>query len=176
MFDSFDSIGTSRTIVLPAPQTLTASSNARTAQVFGEADCGNGLLKPFVGGSYVNVSTDAFQESGGGAALTVAAGSESVAFTTLGVRTETNPVNGMSLKGMAGWRHAYGDVTPLLAAQIAGNSFTVAGAPIAGDAFVAQAGINVEVSSNATIDLSYVGQIGADTQDHGATGTATIKF
>jgi autotransporter-associated beta strand protein len=173
---SFDTIDTTRMIVLPSAQTLTASYNARSAQAFGEIGVGMGAFEPFVGANYINVATDAFQETGGSAALTVASSSEGVAYTTLGVRAEADAGNGLSLRGMAGWRHAYGDVTPVLNATIEGNGFSVDGAPVAVDAFVAEAGVDMKVSNNATVGISYVGQIGANTQDHGAKGTATINF
>lgn len=170
---SFNSLATTRTV---SNQTLTAAYNARTAQVFGEIGANLGMLEPFAGANYINVSTDAFAESGGNLGVTAAAGSEGVAFTTLGVRFASDPAAGATFRGMAGWRHAFGDTTPLSNLTIQGQSYTVSGVPIASDALVAEAGFDMNVSPSVTLGAAYTGQISANGQDHGGKATATIKF
>ena len=60
---------------------------------------------------------------------------------------------------MAGWRHAFGDVTPSsVVSFVGGNAFTVTGAPIARDAGVVEAGLNFAVHDNVTAGLTYGGQ------------------
>ncbi len=173
---TWNGIDSTRTVVLPMPQTLTASYNGRTAQAFGEVGLGLGWLEPFAGANYIGVDTDGFTESGGSGAIAASADSESVVFTTLGVRGKLAAANGFWVNGMAGWRHAFGDITPVLDGTIQGQAFSVDGVPIAADAFVAEAGISAALGGHTTIGVSYVGQIGTNAQDHGVKANATINF
>jgi outer membrane autotransporter protein len=77
---------------------------------------------------------------------------------------------------MVGWRHAVGDLTPLSSFTIQGNGFTVSGVPIAEDAFVTEAGVDVLLSDAVILGVSYAGQIASDAQEHGAKATATVNF
>ena len=77
------------------------------------------------------------------------------------------------VRGLVGYRRAYGDVMPstLFSFGAAGQSFVTAGVPVARDAVVAQAGLDWQVASETTLSLAYTGQIGADrTQIHGLKG------
>jgi outer membrane autotransporter protein len=173
---SFNSVSTTRDVMLPTPQTLSADYDARVAQVFGEIGAKFGVFTPFVGANYVNVSTDAFSETGGSAALSSAADTESVTFATAGVRVQTDLGGMLALRGMAGWRHAFGDVTPVSNLAIEGEGFAATGVPIAEDAFVAEIGVDAHINANTTVGVSYTGQIGEDAQDHGAKATAVVHF
>ncbi len=170
---SLNTIGTTRSVLM---QTLTANYKARTIQAFGDIGADMGMFTPFAGANYINVATDAFSETGGMAAVSAAASSQSIVFTTLGARAETDVGNGLVFRGMAGWRHAFGDVTPLDSLTIQGQGYTVAGVPVAADAFVAEAGVDMKVGNGATLGVSYSGQIGPNAQDHGAKGTAAVQF
>lgn len=170
---SFNQIDTTR---MALGDTLVASYNAHTAQAFGEIGAKLGPIVPFVGANYINVATDAFEETGGPAALTADASDDGVTYTTVGVRVATDKMAGASLRAMAGWRHTFGDTAPLANLTIQGQSFTVAGVPIAENALVAEAGLDFDVTPNFTLSASYVGQISSDAQDHGGKGTATVHF
>jgi autotransporter-associated beta strand protein len=173
---TWNGLDSTRTVVLPTPQTLTASYDGRTAQAFGEVGIGLGGFEPFAGANYINVATDAFKETGGSGAITASADSQSLVFTTLGVRGRFAATNGVWLDGMAGWRHAFGDVTPVLDGTIAGQAFSVDGVPIAADAFVAEGGVEAAWGGRTTVGVSYIGQIGASAQDHGVKANATVNF
>jgi subtilase-type serine protease len=54
--------------------------------------------------------------------------------------------------------------------------FTISGAPIARDAALAEAGLDLALNSHATIGVSYVGQIASNVQDHAAKGRFSWKF
>jgi outer membrane autotransporter protein len=82
----------------------------------------------------------------------------------------------LALRGMAGWRHAFGDVTPVSNLAIEGVGFAATGVPIAEDAFVAEFGVDAHINANTTVGVSYTGQIGEDAQDHGAKATAVVHF
>ncbi len=57
-----------------------------------------------------------------------------------------------------------------------GPSFITAGIPIDKDALVANAGLDLRVSSNATIGVAYTGQVGERAQDHAVKGNFTIRW
>ncbi|WP_425462844.1 autotransporter domain-containing protein [Mesorhizobium norvegicum] len=80
-------------------------------------------------------------------------------------------------RGMLGWRHAFGDVTPTSSFAFAGgDAFTIAGVPIARDAAIIEAGLDLNMSANATLGLSYTGQFGGGGVDQGAKVDLGIKF
>jgi fibronectin-binding autotransporter adhesin len=163
---------------------LRAKYNAGTTQLFGELGQRFTLdrfrLEPFANMAYVNLRTGGFSETGGDAALTVKADTMEDAFTTLGVRPSTDIVWGSfnaTARGMVGWRHAFGDVTPSSAVSFAGSDvFTVTGAPIARDSGVVEAGLDFIVHDNVTAGLTYGGQFGSRETDHSIRGTVAIRF
>jgi outer membrane autotransporter protein len=78
---------------------------------------------------------------------------------------------------MAGWRHAFGDVGPASTFTIAGSTpFTILGAPIAQDAAVIEAGIDIEASDNVTIGASYEGQYGDGAIANGFNARLLAQF
>ncbi|MFV0473171.1 MAG: autotransporter domain-containing protein [Pikeienuella sp.] len=163
---------------------LSSSYGARTAQVFGEIgyriDHGDAAFEPFANIAYVHLSTDGYAETGGEAALTGGGQSMETTFTTIGLRAETRfSLEGTTgrLSGGAGWRHAFGDVTPLATHALAGGDpFTVAGAPIAKDAFVLDLGASVDLTENARLGVAYDGQFGDGFADHGFKVNLSVQF
>ncbi|WP_292353115.1 autotransporter domain-containing protein [Mesorhizobium sp.] len=155
-----------------------------TAQVFGElaykADAGQFRFEPFANLAYVSVHTDGFTEDGDDAPLTSAGMSTDATFTTLGLRGSSDfAFGGMNatMRGMLGWRHAFGDVTPISSFAFAGgDAFTIAGMPIARDSAVVEAGLDFNMSVNATLGLAYTGQFGGGTVDQGAKVDLAVKF
>ncbi|HEY4201822.1 MAG TPA: autotransporter domain-containing protein [Devosiaceae bacterium] len=164
---------------------LQGSHGAGTAQAFGELaydlQAGPVALEPFANLAYVNLSTDGFTEKGGAAALSDQAGSSGTTFTTLGLRASTNFVldNGTNVtaNGSIGWRHAFGDISPASAMAFAGGStFAIGGVSIAGDSVVVDAGIDLNLTANTTLGLSYDGQFGSGTTAQTLRGNFAIKF
>lgn len=182
---SWHSLDTSRAVAFTGfTDSLSASYNARTFQAFGEAgygfDAGSTRVTPFVNLAHVNLSTDGYAETGGAAALTSAGQSTGVTFTTIGLRAETKVDLGgttASLTGMAGWRHAFGDVTPMSTHAFAGgNAFTVAGVPIAQDAFVLDLGASVNLTKDATLGFSYNGQFASGFSNQSLKANLAVRF
>jgi subtilase-type serine protease len=178
-------VGTSRTVAFAGfGDALKADYSAATAQVFGELgyriDLSRVALEPFAGLAYVNLRSDGFGERGGPAALTAAGSATATGFSTLGVRASTSlALQGveLTLRGTLAWRHAFGDVTPLATAVLAGGSaFTVAGIPIARNAALLEAGLDLAISPRATLGLSYTGQLATDSQDHAFKGNLAVRF
>ncbi|RUT97183.1 autotransporter outer membrane beta-barrel domain-containing protein, partial [Mesorhizobium sp. USDA-HM6] len=182
---SWNRISTKRAIAFNGfTDQLSADYDAGTAQVFGElaykADARRFKFEPFANLAYVSVHTDGFTEHGGAAALTSASSTTNATFTTLGLRASTDVALGgisATTRGMLGWRHAFGDVTPTSTFAFAGgDAFTIGGVPVARDSAVIEAGFDLKMSANATLGLSYAGQFGTHAADNGARANLSVKF
>ncbi|PLP60421.1 autotransporter outer membrane beta-barrel domain-containing protein [Mesorhizobium loti] len=163
---------------------LSAGYDAGTAQMFGEIgyqlQAGGLDLEPFANLAYVNLHTDAFSENGGTGALTSSSSTADATFTTLGMRAETDFALGeiwATAHGLIGWRHVFGDRTPDADFSFAaGNVFAIAGAPLARDAAVLEAGLGVTLSPSARLGVSYSGQFGGGARDHGIRADFAVRF
>src|SRR5690606_14251698 len=182
---TWSDIDTSRVVTfLPEAETLEGSYDAGTFQIFGElgykVDAGQAAFEPFVNLAHVRARTDAFTETGGAAALSTDRSTTNTTFTTVGVRASTEFVAGdslASLHGMIGWRHAGGDIDPTIQSTFDGSDvFAITGAPIARNAAVVEAGVNFGLSHAANLDISYNGQFGSDTEQHGLKSRLSVKF
>jgi outer membrane autotransporter protein len=178
-------IDVSRTVRFPhfADQAH-ASYDASTAQAFAEVgyafDLGRVTIEPFAGASVLRLHTDGFVEEGGAAALTGYSQDQDLATTTLGLRAETRLGDELplTLRGMLGWRRAYGDVDPTALLAFAGgaSSFAVAGTPIDRDALVAEAGLDWQATRDMSLGIAYSGQVGSRAQEHSVKGSLTWRF
>lgn len=185
-FYGFHNVDTDRVVAFPGlSETLSASYDARTLQAFAEAgyrlDHGPVALEPFANLAHVNLSTDSFAESAGAAALSARGQNADVTFTTLGLRAETalpSMAFEARLRGMAGWRQAFGDWTPAVTHSFVagGNAFTVTGAPMARDALVLEAGFDAKLGPAAVLGVSYSGQFGGSASDHTVNANLAIRF
>ena len=82
-----------------------------------------------------------------------------------------------TIRGLVGWQHAFGDTAPASALSFdGGTSFLVAGAPIAKNAAVLEAGLDLAMSGNATCGVSYQGQLAGRAQQHGFDASLSLKF
>jgi outer membrane autotransporter protein len=179
-------IDTDRAVLFPGFfEREKASYDGDTGQIFGEiampfATVGGGF-EPFADLAYVHVGTGGFTESGSIAALTAGRNDEDLGYSTLGLRgAATLFVAGAQFipHASAGWQHAYGDVTTDTALAFASPNvgFVISGVPIARDSAILLAGIDVRVSNDATIGVSYQGQLASDVEDHGISGRFDWRF
>ncbi|UXN63233.1 autotransporter domain-containing protein [Phyllobacterium sp. A18/5-2] len=163
---------------------LTADYDGGTAQIFGELGyrikAGSVDLEPFANLSYANLHLDGFAEEGGSAVLSASSSNTDITFSTLGLRASTQlPIGSMeaTMRGMIGWRHAYGDITPLSRLAFTGmNAFEISGLPIARDAALLEVGFDVDLASATTFSLYYQGQVASEVQDHGVRADLTVRF
>lgn len=179
-------VTTNRSVIFPGfGDSLRGDYNAGTAQVFGELAYGFSMgparFEPFANLAYVNLHTDGFTERGGAAALTSPSANTDATFTTLGLRASTTfDMGGSTLtaRGMVGWRHAFGDVTPQTAMRFAGagNPFAIAGVPIARDAAVIEAGLDYAITPGATLGVTYGGQFGSGLSDQSVKANFNVRF
>ncbi|PLP57524.1 transporter [Mesorhizobium loti] len=182
---TWSEIDSSRKVSFPGfTDSLTRSYRAGTTQVFGELGYaikpGNVAFEPFANLAYVNVHANGFTEQGGASAVTVHGGSNDSTFTTIGVRASSDLDIGTAratARGMIGWRHAYGDGTPTVSQAFTGSSaFTIAGTPVAGNAAVIEAGLDFAIVPQATLGVSYHGQVGSRASDHGVQADLNVRF
>lgn len=180
-------ISTRRNVDLGGAQTLKASYDARTTQLFGELGYAMRVgertqIEPYLGLTWLQHRTDGFSESGGPAALKGVSGTDDVTFSTLGLRAATAVDAGkavISLRGGLGWRHAFGDRDPgtkLSFIQGGGAAFMVTGAPIARNAAVFDLGAEVQVGRNTTVGLGYEGQAGSGFTEHAGNLYLKTRF
>ncbi|MFG1373930.1 autotransporter domain-containing protein [Xanthobacter oligotrophicus] len=182
---TWQDVSTTRTVAFPGLfDRLSGDYTAGTAQVFGELgwriNAAGVAFEPFANLAYVNLDTKGFTETGGIAALTVDGETTGVTFTTLGLRASAAfDLGSMAAvaRGTLGWRHAFGDTTPTSVNAFAlFDAYTVAGVPIAEDAAVVEAGLDIKLSPQATLGLVYAGQFASGATDNGGKATLSYKF
>jgi outer membrane autotransporter protein len=145
---------------------LNAENSASTVQAATELgyqiEALRGTIEPFANVAYVNLYTGGFSETSGPAALSANGQFTNTAFSTFGVRDSTKISTGgleATARGMIGWRTAYGDITPVSENRFAGgDAFNVAAPPIARQAAVFEAGLDVKIDQFTTIGAFYYGQ------------------
>jgi len=187
---AYNRYGTDRSVVFPGfNDAESAGYGGDTLQAFGEAGWRIGLpgfsrqasIEPFVGATAMHIDTASFSEAGGAAALNGAAASYDYAATTLGARAEAALFDDTPLiaRGMLGWRHMFGDVTPnstLAFASAPSIPFAVAGAPIARDALAIEAGLEWRMTRQVTIGVFYSGSLAARDEDNAVKGRLDVVF
>ncbi len=182
---SWHTLSATRGVAFPGfADTLRSDYAARTVQVFGELGyripVNKVTFEPFANVAYSNLSTDGFTEKGGAAALSVAGSSTNVTTTTLGLRIAYSFQLGdapSQLRGMLGWQHAFGDVTPLANMVLNGGSpFTVSGIPIAQNSALIEAGFDVRLSERVSLGATYTGQFASGVQDQAVRASITLNF
>lgn len=163
---------------------LSAGYRAGTAQVFGElaykVRSGALAFEPFANFAYTSMHTDGFSETGGAAALTAAASNMDTTFVTLGLRAAGSfTLDGFeaATHGTLGWRHLLGDATPVSALSFAGGDpFEIAGAPIARDAAVVEAGFDLALSDRSRLGVGYSGYFGNGLDDNALDAKLSLTF
>jgi len=179
-------IDTSRAIAFPGfLEHAEASYGGDTGQIFGEAalplSSGRLALEPFAGLAYVSVETDSFAETGSSGALRSSGADTDTAFSTLGLRGATKFNHAgydVTPRISVAWRHTFDDSPPgITLSFVSGSSaFGINGLPIAENSALIEAGLDVSLSPNATLGLSYSGQLADGADDHGIKGSLLWQF
>ena len=163
------------------PDRLESDYDAHTIQLFAEAayelrPAANIRFEPFASLTWVDIETDGFRENGSDAALRAGSSSTDRAFSTLGARGVAT-FDIVSLEAKLGWQHLFG--SRAVEADLAfatGADFTVSGMPLARDALLVEAGLNLALTESVSLGVSYSGQIAADVEDHGLHGKIGVAF
>lgn len=178
-------VTTQRTVLFPGfMDTAHARSDGTIVQGFGEMGyrigVTGGFVEPLMQGAAIRLDQGSMREAGGVAALRVLDRTSEVQTTTLGARAEVRLSEEIPLlaRSFLGWRHAFGDVSPKALAAFGGSSgaFAVSGAPIDGDAIVAQVGLAYQASEGVSLSVSYSAQAGAHASDQGVRGQLEVRF
>jgi outer membrane autotransporter protein len=76
------------------------------------------------------------------------------------------------------WQHAFGTVTPAasLAFQSASAAFSIAGVPLARDAALAEAGLDLQITAQAKVGIYYAGQLANSARDNAVKGNFSWRF
>jgi subtilase-type serine protease len=182
---SWHDIDSTRLFGIPALQErLTAQYDASATQLFGELSyqhtVGRSQLEPFANLTYLNFRNDGFTEEGGASALSVKAETQETVFTMVGLRATADfafQEKTGTLYGSLGWLHAAGDLAPETSVAFAGGqSFVTRGVAVAEDTAILNAGLKFDLSSSATLGVSYTGQFGSGISDNGFDGQLSLKF
>ncbi|MHA3904487.1 autotransporter outer membrane beta-barrel domain-containing protein [Castellaniella sp. WN] len=164
---------------------LSGAYQAEAWQAFGELGydmaVGGSRIEPFINLAHTRLRSDRYTEQGDAAALIIGQKKSNVSFATLGVRAATGITLGgaeLTVKGLLGWRHAFGDVEPHSTQRFAGggDAFLIGGTPIARNAALIEAGLDYVAKSNTTLSLSYGGQFGSGVADHAIKASLNIRF
>lgn len=151
---------------------LSAKYDGTTTQVFGEVghrfDVANVALEPFGRLAHISLRTNDYAERGEFSALYAQRSSTNVTLSTLGLRASTRLGESTRLRGMGGWRHAFGDTTPASTHAFTGSvPFSISGVPMARDLAVIETGFETQLKPDLTLGASYVGQFGGGLSDNG---------
>ena len=167
-------------------QKLTADYNAHTAQLFGEVGYVIGqpdrrYVEPFAGLTYSYLSTDAFTEKGGSAALKSHSDSDNQVLSTLGIRAQTTFDLGTKtgvLRGSLAWQHAFDEQNAerTMAFVDGGQAFNVRGIAAERDTAVVGLGALLNTSENSAVSLDYEGRFASGVRDHSASLKAQWNF
>lgn len=179
-------IDSTRNVVFPGFfEHEAASYGADTGQLFAEAALPLSALaarfEPFARLAYVHVATDGFFEDGSLAALSSSGSGSDVGYSTLGARASgVLEAGGMHVAPHASiaWQRTFGDLDPAasLVFASAGMGFEVFGVPIVRDSALIEVGMAVALADEATINLSYSGQIADNLNDNAVTGRLDWRF
>ncbi|AZE58337.1 Outer membrane autotransporter barrel [Pseudomonas synxantha] len=162
-----------------------ASSQTLFSELGYQLGSGDSSVEPFVGLGYQRYQRDRFKESGGVTALNVGPQTQRNLNSTFGLRLATlyRFDNNMSLTPhlSTSWKHLYGDVN----SQVRQTSryapglidgYTITGTALDRDSFDLQAGLDVALSTQHSLGLSYTRQAGNHGHDQGLTGQWRMSF
>ncbi|MHC1547046.1 autotransporter domain-containing protein [Phyllobacterium sp. K27] len=162
-----------------------ASYDARSVQVFGELgyaiNTAYAAFEPFAAARHVHVKTDGFGEDGAISNLTGAGASTDLTVTTLGLRASRqftlSESTTLTARGMLGWTHGFGDVTPEASLTFSGGQgFTVEGAGMAKDAAIIEAGLDFGIGKTTSIGIGYTGQFSSQSHDNAVKADLSVRF
>jgi subtilase-type serine protease len=169
-----------------------ASYDAKSVQVFGELGyavrSAYADFEPFAAASHVHLKTGGFQENGEISNLTGLGGTTDLTTTTLGLRASRAFALGervsLTARGLLGWSHVFGDVTPAAKLAFAGGQpFAAQGLAVARDTGIVEAGFDFTLSPSkgisgkaTTLGLTYSGQFSDSASNNALKADLTVRF
>ncbi len=145
---------------------------------------GNTKLTPFAGINITHTTTDAVTETGAGVwNLAYEDRSETGIDSVLGVRLSKSftTEGGTKFTPMVelGWKHAFGDQSPVANAALAGtpgSNFQIFGSTAKRDTAIAGAALNVQMTDTLDAYVQYNGQYSSNYMDNTASLRLRLKF
>ena len=173
-------IDTDRSMVLSdIDQSVSGEYDAETFGAFARAGfkipVGNGAIEPFIGVNWSRFERGGFAESGGTLALDAAAEKADWTFGSIGFKSivPLDPGSPFSVSMSAEWQHALGDRDAEATLSFSeGEAFTIAGAPLARDAALADLALNYRLADRIMAGLGYQGTIA----DYGMTNAVRASL
>jgi outer membrane autotransporter protein len=167
--------------------TARADYNADHVEALGEVSYvqlvgPNAAIEPYLSAGLSWVQVDGFTEKvNGNDYLTAASQDATWPYTLVGLRlTGAMNIGNVLVNPMVdlGWRHVFGDTDPSVAFEgLDGESFSVAGMPIAENSLVVQAGFDAAFTSTGwRTSVKYKGDIAQTAQEHTVTGGVAVPF
>lgn len=184
---TWHSLSSDRYVDIPGLQDrLKADYDASTTQIYAEGSYQIAIndaitLEPYINGAYVLTHTDSFNENGGIAKLSSNKDNTDMFFSTVGSRFthqfELDGGSAIKTWGTVGWRYAFNEVTPNSQMNFSGyNGFDIKGTPISKNVAVVEVGSEYRISPELSIGLMYNGQLGNNSNDHGAKTYLNWRF
>jgi len=142
-------------------------------------------VEPYVGLGFQRYHRDRFKETGGRTALNVGAHTQQNLSSTFGIRLATvyRFDNQISLTPhlSTGWKHLYGEVDSQVRQSYRAlpglvEGFTVNGTALDRNSLDVQAGLDLAVSKQHTVGLTYSAQAGTNSHNQGLTGQWKMSF
>ena len=162
-----------------------ASSQTLFSELGYQLGSGDSTVEPFVGLGYQRYQRDRFKESGGVTALNVGPQTQRNLNSTFGLRLATlyRFDNNMSLTPhlSTSWKHLYGDVN----SQVRQTSryapglideYTITGTALDRDSFDLHAGLDLALSTQHSVGLTYSSQAGNHGHEQGLMGQWKMSF
>ncbi|GGK08788.1 autotransporter-associated beta strand repeat-containing protein [Pseudomonas matsuisoli] len=166
-------------------QRAKADYDARTTQFFGELsyvfDLESVALEPYAALSHSRYRSDRATEKGGEASLSAKSKQNSTQ-SNVGLRVAKGLDFGedvdVVVRGSLGWQHAFGsnEADASMRFVQGGEGFKVDGSPMARDAAVVGAGVDMAVSERSRLAASYQGQYSSESRDHSLSLTFSYAF
>ena len=142
-------------------------------------------VEPFAGLGYQRYHRESFKEAGGLTALNVGSQTQQNLSSTFGLRLATvyRFDNRMSLTPHLSthWKHLYGEVDSQVrqssrAAQGNIDSFTITGTSLDRNSLDMQAGLDLALSTEHSVGMTYSAQAGTHSRSQGLTGEWKMSF
>lgn len=142
-------------------------------------------IEPFAGLGYQRYHRDSFKERGGLAALNVGSQTQQNLNSTFGLRMATvyRLDNQMSLTPhlSTSWKHLYGEVDSKVRQSfrytpVPLDGFTITGTSLDRNSLNVQAGLDLALSPQHTVSLTYTGEAGTHSRNQGVMGHYQMSF
>lgn len=163
----------------------TAQSQTVFSELGYQLGSGDLSIEPFAGLGYQRYHRDGFKEKGGLSALNVGSQTQQNLNSTFGLRLATvyRFDNRMSLTPhlSTGWKHLYGDVDSRVrqSYRVAPgliDTFTINGTALDRDSLNMSAGLDLALSPQHTVGLTYNGEAGTNSRSQGLMGQWQMRF